>query len=481
MPKKHSGKSDAVNFGISKARNQIVIVLDADSEIEKNALVKIMEPFGDPKVAGVSGILRAKQNRNPLTWFQDLEYMLASGSRYLFNKVNATYFLPGFAAFRKKALQRVGGFSKTTFSEDLDIGLQLKKAGYKLEMSDATIHTRVPETITGLVKQRVRWCLGTLQVLRKHSDMILNRKYGMVGVYCVPLQVFWYFYGLIYVPIALYQIFGGYIQNFAAYGNYFSIEVAKYFFNWLSAYGMAEYVYNTFTGVYPTTVAFYTLLIMFLLYMTYNLLMVNKFSKLSLRFLFVIFFQVYVCGEGLGHASRSMAVGEALIKGGHEVSFHTYGSSKKHIEDNGFKVTEIPPEIKLVGKAGSLDIKKTLKATVRNMKLMSLPKIVNQVREDNPDAIVSDSYFLPVIAAKLRKVPVYLIVNQTKIHNYLGNLGLAAKAASKVMKYSLEKTFHSVNKVVIPDFPPPWTICKNNINEMRDVMYHSGPLVRKMS
>ncbi|MFH1125646.1 MAG: glycosyltransferase [Candidatus Altiarchaeota archaeon] len=286
----HVGKSNAVNFGLKKARNPIVIILDADSEIEKNGLSKITKPFADKMVGGVSCIMRARQTKNPLTWFQDMEYMLASGSRYLFNKVDGTYFLPGFAAFRKKALEKIGGFSKMTFSEDLDIGLRLKKAGYKLEMSNTAVYTQVPETIRGFIRQRIRWCVGTVQVIRKHSDLIFNKKYGVVGMYCIPIQIFWYLYSLIYIPIAFYQIFGGYIQNFAVYKNYLSLEVVRYFFNWFSAYGMVEYVYKTVNGVYPVTTAFYTLLVMFVLYMTYNLLIMTKFSKPSLRFFITLFF-----------------------------------------------------------------------------------------------------------------------------------------------------------------------------------------------
>ena len=53
-----------------------------------------------------------------------------------------------------------------------------------------------------------------------------------------------------------------------------------------------------------------------------------------------------MCGEGLGHTSRCLAVGENLIKNGHKVSFFAYGYSKKHINEAGFKAYEIPSEIK---------------------------------------------------------------------------------------------------------------------------------------
>ncbi len=287
---KHLGKANAINLGVKNARNNIIITLDADSEVTEDALIKIVKPFSDRTVGAVSGIIRAKQSKNPITWFQDFEYLLSSGWRFLFNKVNGTYFFPGFAAFRKNALEEIGGFSEDTFSEDLDIGIKLKKAGYNLKMSNATIYTRVPETLPGLIKQRIRWGCGTIQVIKKHSDVIFNRKYGVVGLYCIPTQIYWYVYSFLYLPIVSYQILGGYLEYFAAYKNYLSFEVLKYFFSWFSVYGMVESSYKSFVGIYTMDLAFFTLLIMFSLYMTYNFLMMLKFSRPGIRFLFVIFF-----------------------------------------------------------------------------------------------------------------------------------------------------------------------------------------------
>ncbi|MBM3309839.1 MAG: glycosyltransferase [Candidatus Altiarchaeales archaeon] len=190
--------------------------------------------------------------------------------------------------------------------------------------------------------------------------------------------------------------------------------------------------------------------------------------------------QIYVCGEGLGHASRSLAVGDALIELGHEVSFHAYGSSKRHIESNGFKAAEIPPELTIAGKDGSLEVGDTIKATLASTRLLALPRIVSQVRKGKPGAIISDSYFLAVIAARLQKVPAYFIVNQTNTYNYLQSLGVKGKAVSVILKYFMEKAFHSVKKIVIPDFPQPWTICAKSIHDLGDLLYYSGPLVGKM-
>jgi cellulose synthase/poly-beta-1,6-N-acetylglucosamine synthase-like glycosyltransferase len=288
----HLGKANAINHGIKKSKHNIIVVLDADSELDKNALIEIVKPFRDEKIGAVSGgVIRAIDSKNPLVWFQDFEYTLSSTWRYICNNVNGTYILPGFAAFRKEALEEVNGFSNDTLTEDFDIGLKLKKKGYKLEMSPrAKIYTQVPQTFQGLMKQRIRWGRGTLQVIRKHFDVLLNKKYGAIGLYGIPTQMYWFVHGFVVLPITFYQIFFGYFQYFVAYKNYLSFSVLKYFFGWISVYGMLEYSYKTFSGEYLMNLIFILVFLVFCLGLTFNILAIMKVSEFKLRHLFVIFF-----------------------------------------------------------------------------------------------------------------------------------------------------------------------------------------------
>ena len=286
----HGGKANAINRGIEVSRNEIIIVLDADSKLDKSSLIEIVKPFSNKNVGAVSGIIRAVGNKNPLVWFQDFEYILSSAWRYACNNVNGTYILPGFAAFRKDALVRVGGFSRDTLSEDFDIGLRLKKAGYDLVMSNAVIYTNVPQTIKALARQRMRWGRGTVQVIKKHFDILFNRRYGATGLYGIPTQIYWFVYGFFCIPITMYQISDGYLKYFIAYNNFFSLDVARYLFGWFSAYGMVEYTYRTITGEYFMDLIFFLILSVFCLNLIYNIAAVMKISKPRLRYLFVLFF-----------------------------------------------------------------------------------------------------------------------------------------------------------------------------------------------
>ena len=129
---KHQGKAASLNFGAKNAKFNILVLLDADSILGKNSLKELVQPLSNEKVAAVSGVIRAKSSKNPLTWFQDFEYSMTSGWRYICNKINSVSVIPGFMAIKKEALEKVNGFSKDTLTEDFDIALNLKKAGYKI-------------------------------------------------------------------------------------------------------------------------------------------------------------------------------------------------------------------------------------------------------------------------------------------------------------------------------------------------------------
>ncbi len=290
----HSGKAKAINTAFSNASGEIVVVVDADSKLEPDALMKLVAPFSDERVGAVSGVIRVSMNGNPLTWFQDVEYMMSSTWRHLVNKLNATYLLPGFTAFRRKALEEIGGFCRDTLCEDFEIGLRMKKAGYRMVMADAVMYTHPPQDLRSLIRQRLRWSRGTLQVFRKHSDVAFNRKYGAVGLYGLPTQMYWFFSGAISLPITLYQITNGYLSYFVKYNDLFSFNVFKYFFGWMSVYGMMEYAFNSFTGVYPMDAIFILCFLSFIIGMAYTILSLAKFPGVNWRhFLAIAFYFPY--------------------------------------------------------------------------------------------------------------------------------------------------------------------------------------------
>jgi len=287
---KHSGKANALNVGMKHTKYDTFVFLDADSSLNKNTLKELVQPLADEKVGIASGIVRAKLTRNPLTWFQDFEYLLSSSWRYVCYVVNSTSVVPGFAAVKRQAMKKIGGFSNDTLTEDFDIVLSSKKAGLKTVMTtSAVIYTSVPNSIKGLFKQRFRWGRGTLQVIRKHSDMIFSVKYGLLGSYTIPTHIYWFIFSLIYFPTVLYWMFADYYTYFFSNSDIISWNVILYFFKWFTTYGMYELIYKTIIGVYPLSPLLLFTITAFTLSSIYTLLIFLKFTKPSFKHAVVYF------------------------------------------------------------------------------------------------------------------------------------------------------------------------------------------------
>lgn len=287
---KHRGKSGAINVGIKKSKYDILVILDADSIVKKDSLKEIVKPLKNKKVGGVAGCIRAIRDKNPLTWFQDFEYVISSGWRYICTKINANSILPGFSAFRKEALLKAGVFSSETLTEDFDIVFNMKKMGYETRTSRAVvIFTDVPRNFKSLIKQRIRWSRGTIQVLKKHFKFLLSGKAEMIAVYSVPTQFYWYVHGLVFVPLTFYQItYYFYTSNLV--NNIFSLSTLFYFFKWFSFYGMVDLIQKVLTGVYPFNLTMFLLIFSFLIAVIYTLLLFLKFKKPDFKDFFAYFF-----------------------------------------------------------------------------------------------------------------------------------------------------------------------------------------------
>lgn len=299
----HIGKSKALNFGVTKAKCDYLLFLDADSSIEKNTLKEIVKPLNYKKIVASSGSVRAKITSNPLTWFQDFEYILSSGWRYVSSLVGSVSVLPGFFIIRKDVFIKIGGFSADTLTEDFDITLSIKKFGYEATVNPkAVMYTTTPSNFKSLFKQRVRWGRGNFQVIRKHTDMLFSKKFGLLGYYTLPTHIYWYIFSLLYLPSVLYWMLNGYYQYFFINKNFISIDVIIYFTKWTTSYGMFDLIYKVITGVYPSTTLFFVTIASYIITIIYNLLIFFKIGKLKLvhfiaylfifpYYLFIIFIQ----------------------------------------------------------------------------------------------------------------------------------------------------------------------------------------------
>lgn len=170
------GKSSALNWPLSYTQAEVIVVVDADSELGPSALWEIVQPLRDPRVGAVSGAVVV---RNPfhglVTWLQAYEYLSTIFiGRMVYAWMGILGIISGaFGAFRRTALDQVHGWDVGP-PEDLDLTLAIRKLGYRIAFAAyAQCFTEAPTTWWGLIRQRLRWDRSGVirNHCRKHLDM----------------------------------------------------------------------------------------------------------------------------------------------------------------------------------------------------------------------------------------------------------------------------------------------------------------------
>jgi cellulose synthase/poly-beta-1,6-N-acetylglucosamine synthase-like glycosyltransferase len=145
--------------------------------------------FQDPAVGAVAGNAKVGNRVNMITRWQALEYVTSQNlERRALAALGCITVVPGaIGAWKREALERLGGFPANTLAEDQDLTLTLLTAGYTVLYDSSAIGwTEAPDTVRALIKQRFRWAFGTLQCLWKHRRITLRPRYGTLGLVAIP-------------------------------------------------------------------------------------------------------------------------------------------------------------------------------------------------------------------------------------------------------------------------------------------------------
>jgi cellulose synthase/poly-beta-1,6-N-acetylglucosamine synthase-like glycosyltransferase/peptidoglycan/xylan/chitin deacetylase (PgdA/CDA1 family) len=183
------GKSAALSFAIAQTTTEIVVTIDADTEIEPDAIGKLLRHFSDPKTGAVAGNVKVGNRSRWLTRWQALEYITSQNmEKRAFDLLNCITVVPGaLGAWRRKAIEEAGGITADTVAEDADLTIAIRRLGWRISYEEEAIAwTEAPETAGALIRQRFRWTFGTLQSFWKHSDTLFRPKYGTLGWIALP-------------------------------------------------------------------------------------------------------------------------------------------------------------------------------------------------------------------------------------------------------------------------------------------------------
>lgn len=215
VDKGHAGKADSLNVGINVSRAPYFCSVDADSILEKDALLRLMRPIieSPDRVKATGGIVRivngstvvkgrlqeVRLPKDSLSRMQVVEYIRS----FLFGRaglsaLNSLLVISGtFSMFHKRTVQAAGGYNFKTVTEDMELVVRLHKflldtnQRYHINfVPDPICWTEAPRDFSMLKRQRRRWHMGLAESVYMYRKVLFNPKYGWIGYFALPYQLF---------------------------------------------------------------------------------------------------------------------------------------------------------------------------------------------------------------------------------------------------------------------------------------------------
>lgn len=177
--KENGGKGTALNFGISKARGEIILTMDADSAHHPKAIANLVKHFADPKIDALVGNVKVANTSTLLGLIQKLEYIFGFHFKGVYSIFNAEYIYGGAcAAFRRSTtFDAIGLFDADNKTEDIEYSMRTKSAGLKsIYADDVVTYTEGASSLSGLYAQRLRWKKGRIDTFIKYRHLFFSTK-----------------------------------------------------------------------------------------------------------------------------------------------------------------------------------------------------------------------------------------------------------------------------------------------------------------
>ena len=246
-------KADAVNGGLNVVTNPYFINTDVDCLLSRDAIYHCIFPvLLDNSIIAVSGTMsmsngsvvengefvELKTSNRPIPLFQDLEYKRS----FLIGKmgwscINAMNNVSGgYGLFDTQVVIAAGGYGSDSFAEDMDMLFRMiayccdfKRPYRVVQIPHNCCWTEGPSNVKTLVRQRVRWGRGLIQLVHQHGRMLFNPKYKKLGMLTFPYTFIFEFLAPIIEFIGfcliVYLIFTGGVNWHTFWVMFFAIYI----------------------------------------------------------------------------------------------------------------------------------------------------------------------------------------------------------------------------------------------------------------
>jgi cellulose synthase/poly-beta-1,6-N-acetylglucosamine synthase-like glycosyltransferase len=162
----HVGKAAALNKGLELADGDVVVVIDADLRPRSDFLHELVPPFADEHVAAAAAFLRpANADDNVVTRYAAVtswvHQLITSAGK---DRLGLNPPTLGAAAYRRRAIEAIGGFPIVPAGVDVAASRRLTRQGWRTRFVPAAVveNTVVSEGVD-YWRQHIRWARGVFR------------------------------------------------------------------------------------------------------------------------------------------------------------------------------------------------------------------------------------------------------------------------------------------------------------------------------
>jgi glycosyltransferase involved in cell wall biosynthesis len=181
-PNRHGYKAGALDYGLARAKGELVAVFDADFIPQPRFLRDVVGHFNDPGVGMVQTRWGHLNRDNSL--LTGVQALMLDGHHLVENRARCAAgcffnFSGTGGIWRRQAINDAGGWEHDTLTEDLDLSYRAQLAGWRfVYRADVVTPSELPEDMSALRAQQYRWAKGTVQTARKLLPRIIKADIG---------------------------------------------------------------------------------------------------------------------------------------------------------------------------------------------------------------------------------------------------------------------------------------------------------------
>ena len=182
------GYSVCVIAGCKAAEGEIIVLNDAGSFLDAQAISNLVRHFRDPNIGGVTG-RGAILNTNEATGRSEETYLKFSDfMRISETEMDSTFHFSGEACAVRKTL--VADLESCPATFDTAVAFFTRQKGYKT-IYDPQVRFReyTPRTHSGRIIQKTIRATNLIKILLRFRNMIFKREYGKFGCLVLPMNL----------------------------------------------------------------------------------------------------------------------------------------------------------------------------------------------------------------------------------------------------------------------------------------------------